>query len=103
MIDTIKEAQAYALHKRQERQKAEISPEEVAALKDSISLAFQEKLLDVLTEEQVAQLAISDPEEIDVEELEPQLFYLVPKYVTLLHEATKQVLASWIKDVTVSA
>ena len=95
MLTTLQDAQYIALMLIQEHTGAELTEEECDSVQDALLFLFQEEVFTTLTEEQFEELSIDldEDEYPDIEVLEPQLFYLMPNYATLLEDTVARVVA----------
>ena len=93
MLRTLSDAKAYAIEKITELTEETISLEEKFIIEDTIEWIFREKISQIVSDEELATIQATTPEEV-----EAALFHRIPNYVTLLEETTAEFMASYLLD-----
>ncbi len=93
MLNTLAQAQEYALQKIQEATGETLDPME----KDIVHTTLESDLFDAISE-YVSEEELDKAQAQTPEELESFLFYKIPNYITILEEVTTNFLAEYLSE-----
>lgn len=93
MLSSINDANEFIVHEVEKTEKEQVDMTERAILEDLLEESFFEKIEHIVNEEEFQKAKLKSPEE-----LEGFLFHKVPNYLTLLEEATTEVLSDYLSE-----